>query len=494
MNTQIQESTFNANEVEAIAREDLDFLAALLMPAVFSFLYPPIFKAIWHWLLDAIQTTRAFPQLALGLPRGFAKTTFMKVFVCFCILFTQRKFILVICASAKLAENFTADVVDMLTESNILKVFGDWRVGVEKDTQDLRKFSFRGRTIILAAVGAGTSLRGLNLKHERPDLMIFDDVQTRECADSQIQSEALERWMYGTAMKAKSPRGCMFVFLANMYPTKHSLLKKLKRNPTWLKFIVGGILKDGTSLWEELQPVEQLLQEYENDKSSGHPEIFAAEVLNDEEASMNYLFDVTKMKEYPFAVDDPAAGNFIVIDPSGDKANSDAVSIGYFEIHDTLPVLMSVDEGRYSPGETIRRALTVALRHNCRLIVIESVAYQASLCYWFEFVCNQMGIIGVEAVEIYPGQASKNSRILTMFKSVLAGEIYINPAAMPQVLSQILAFNPLRRDNTDGILDLLTYAPKVIELYSAYIISLGVIGSQDIGSAQVLSLEENCCF
>ena len=64
-------------------------------------------------------------------------------------------------------------------------------------------------------------------------------------------------------MKAKSPEGCMFLFVANMYPTKTSILRKLKSNPTWVKFIAGGILADGTSLWEDLQPIQQLLSEFE---------------------------------------------------------------------------------------------------------------------------------------------------------------------------------------------------------------------------------------
>lgn len=87
--------------------------------------------------------------------------------------------------------------------------------------------------------------------------MIFEDIQTREQADSQIQSENLEKWMVGT-VKTKSPHGCAFIFVANMYPTKWSILRRLKANTNWTKFIAGGILADGTSLWEDLQPIAQL--------------------------------------------------------------------------------------------------------------------------------------------------------------------------------------------------------------------------------------------
>lgn len=496
MNENITEAAFNSQEVHELAKNDLDFLAALAMPTIFQFCFPPVLKAVWQWLLAETFKIRSFPQLALGLPRGFAKTTLIKVYILFCILFTQKKFILIISATATLAENILSDVIDMLEEPNIKKVFGDWKLGVEKDTQSIKKFGFRNRNITLAALGAGTSMRGLNIKNERPDVMIFEDIQTREQADSQIQSENLEKWMVGTAMKAKSPTGCTFIFVANMYPTKWSLLRKLKANPTWVKFIAGGILEDGTSLWEELHPIAQLEKEFQNDLAMGRPEIFYAEVLNDENASSNNLIDLSLLPPLPYTQDDrpPPAGKFIIIDPSGNKSNSDATAIGYFEVHDARPVLTELINERMSPGDTIRNAISLGLRNNCRLIAIESVAYQATLAYWFQFVCEQQGLIGFEAVEIYPGGWSKNARILAMLKSYAAGEIFVDYTCKPQVHLQITQFNPLKTDNTDDVLDLLTYAPKVIEMYGAYLISNDIIMSQEMANIPILAAGSNSPF
>jgi hypothetical protein len=382
----------------------------------------------------------------------------------------------------------------MLDEPNIKKTFGDWKLGIEKDTQSIKKFGFRGRNIILAGLGAGTSLRGLNLKNERPDVMVFEDIQTRECADSAIQSDNLERWMIGTAMKAKSPLGCTFIFVANMYPTKHSLLKKLKNNPEWIKFIAGGILADGTSLWEELQPISQLEAEFKNDLAMGHPEIFYSEVLNDETASANSLIDLSHLPPLPYTDGDVHQGNFIIIDPSANKVTSDNVAIGYFEVYDSYPVLRSLVNKKMSPGDTISAALTLALQHNCRLIAIESVAYQSTLLYWFNFVCQQRGISGIEAVEVHPGGYSKNSRILQMLKSLGSGEIFVAPEVKGEVFLQITQWNPLKKDNIDDVLDLLCYAPKVIELYAPGITAWTTIEDQEFGRIEVISAEENCCF
>lgn len=482
----------SATEVQELAKNDLDFLAALLMPTVFLYFFPPVLKTVWEWLLSYVNQTRAFPQLALGLPRGFAKTTLMKIFIIFCILFTKKKFILIVGSNQTKAENILADVIDMLEEPNVRAVFGDWNLGIEKDTVKQKKFGFRGRTIVLAAIGAEGDVRGLNLKNERPDIMLMDDIQSKECSESEIQSTSLENWMVSTLLKAKSPSGCMFLFVGNMYPSKHSILRKLKNNPTWIKFIAGGILADGTSLWEDLQPIKQLMQEFQNDLAMGHPEAFYAEVLNDETASSNNLINLNKLPECTYQEGDIPAGNFIIIDPANDKANSDDVSIGYFEVHDALPVMMQLTAGKLSPGDTIRTALRYALTHNCALIAVESNAYQYSLLYWFNIVCQQLNIRGIECVPIYSGSRSKNARILTMLKSYIAGEIFIHERCKLQAHAQMIEFKPMRRDNTDGILDLLTYAPRVIAEFGQYVVSMNLMHQQELGELEVL--EHNSPF
>lgn len=489
---EVQELGATAQEVQALAKNDLNFLAALTMPLIFKYEFPPVFLSVWEWLLGYVHQDRIFPQLALGLPRGFGKSTLMKIFLIYCILFTNKKFIAIVAANAKLAENILSDVMDVLEEPNIKAVFGDWKLGVEKDTQSLKKFGFRGRNIMIATVGAEGPIRGLNIKNQRPDVMLFDDIQSKECAESEVQSTSLETWLISTAMKAKSPTGCMFLFVANMYPTKHSLLRKFKASPSWTKFIAGGILADGTSLWEELQPIKQLRAEFQNDLAMGHPNIFFAEVLNDENVSFNNRIDLSKLPPIPYQQGDISAGSFVIIDPANDKVDSDAVAIGYFEVHDTSPVLMQVKAERFSPGDTIREALNFCLTTGCKLIVIEAVAYQFSLKYWFDFICEQKGIVGIEVVPIYPGVTSKNNRILSFFKSYSAGEIYVHPDCRLEVHTEITAFNPMKIDNTDNILDLMTYAPRVMVEFEEFVVAGSVIEQQEFEEVDIP--EYNCCF
>ena len=85
---EVEEVAMNVYDTQQAAKESLDFLAALAMPFVYRFAFPDVFLSVWQWLLHYVFQERTFPQLALGLPRGFSKTTVMKLFVVFCTYFT----------------------------------------------------------------------------------------------------------------------------------------------------------------------------------------------------------------------------------------------------------------------------------------------------------------------------------------------------------------------------------------------------------------------
>lgn len=467
-----QISGYNYDEVIQLAKTDMDFFAGLALPDVYKYTFPGLYLQLWELVTTTFNKPRDFSRIALGLPRGFAKTLVIKLLILYAIQYTPKKFILVLCENEEKGKSILSDVQDMLSEDNIKAVFGDWEVGMESNTLIRKKFSYRGKNIILRCAGAGTGIRGISEKFARPDLIIFDDIQSREDSESVQQSQQLKTWMTGTAMKAKSPEGCTYLFVANMYPTKGSLLRHLKHDPTWIKFIVGGILSDGSSLWEELQPIAQLLEEFRSDLAAGQPEVFYSEVLNDENASVNTALEVSKIPPYPYTEEELSTGSFVVIDPATDKENADFVAIGGFLVIDGRPVLRKVVEARLSPGDTIREAIKICLELNSSLLVIEGTAYQYSLKYWTEQIFTQLGLHGILVLDIYTGKLSKNTRILSMFKQLVPDSesriprLLLHPETRAHVASRITQFNPLRTNNTDNVLDLLSMGMKVMADHS----------------------------
>jgi len=423
----LETASYNRQEVVTLAKQDLDFFASLLMPDTYSLEFPDLHRELWRVLcekvvsIDTASTPQEkFPQIAIGWPRGHAKTTIVKLLADWIIQFTGRHFILLVNSNLTKAQNSLSDVCDMLNEDNVQTLFGDWKTTLEVDRADLKKFSYNGRDRILAALGSGGDPRGLNLKNERPDVIIMDDIQSKENSDSPIQSKALLQWMTSTLSKAKSPHGCIFIYIGNMFSSPGCILKILRSNPNWMSIITGGILANGSSLWPALRSKEELLQELKEDMAMGTPEAFFSEIMNDENSGVTSCFDITKIPAVPFSSEDIIVGSFVIIDIAGDKINSDDTSIMHYSVYEGMkPVCDEIKTGIFSPGDTIKHALQICLSRGTFLIAIESVAYQVSILYWFDVICRQMGIEGIQLVELFPKRRSKNTRILTMFKTLV---------------------------------------------------------------------------
>lgn len=445
-------------------KNSLDFLASLIITDIYAYGYPEALKAIWQMICSTAMDARGKPKYAVGIPRGFSKTIILKLYVVWLILFSDRRFILIICNTASHAENFLADVQDMLSCESITSIFGDWRAGMEKDTLPLKKFNFRGRNIILAGIGSEGSVRGLNIKYRRPDIVLMDDMQNREQAGNPTVAAALFDWMIGTLMKACHPQSCVFIFVGNMYPYEGSILRKLKHSKEWTAFITGAILADGESLWPEHRSIEDLLSELAFDTEQGRPQLFFSEVMNDEDSGTVSGIDVSLIPTVPHHLDPSMAqGGFVIIDPSLGKKTSDDVAIGAFLIFDSIPVLWEVKSDKYDPGACIQTASFLAAKYSIQLIVVEGVAYQATLKFWFDFIFKQLNIQGIEVALISPEGMTKNTRIVTMFKLLLTGKLMLGKDPRSAAIYQITQFNPLKKDNKDDTLDILAYAYKVIE-------------------------------
>jgi hypothetical protein len=488
--------TVNVDPKQAFdnARDNLNFLAAMCLQEDFLFNFPSTFLAIWAFLKSKIHLTRDFSQLALGIPRGFAKTTLIKIWCVFCVLFTEKKFICIISHTEDHAQNIIKDVCGMLSTQNIKSIFGQWNTNIERDRVDCKIFIFRGRRIILAGLGANGSIRGLNVGNARPDVMIFEDFQRKVDSENEELSKKLYNDMYGTFMKAKSPFGCLFIFVANMYPTPGSILKKLKVNKDWTSFIVGGILEDGTSLWEDLQPIRQLLKEYQGDLNAGCPEVFLAEVLNDETAGLKAGIDITKLPPYPWDNDELPTARGIVIDPALDNPTSDYNGIGLVGIYDGVPTLEKVDLGRYSPLQLIKNALIMGFENSCRLITVENANIQKTYLFWFEKICLDHNIEGFTFLPLSIGGGTKNGKIAAALKKWQKKELLVKPEVRPILLNEVIKWNPNKKNNSDTCLDLMVMADKIVEEHGAHMIMPYEHEFSSIGRPTVLEIEENCNF
>lgn len=452
-------------DIRAYAKEDMDFFAGLAAPEDATLSFPNFYTWLWRTLTTLVLSpVKSFEKYAIGLPRGHGKTFVVKLLILYAIIYSKKRYIMVVGANLRKAQDIIDDIADFLNSPNIQEVYGNWRINVERDTQDLKSFTFNGRKVILEAVGYGTALRGSNKKNARPDFIVCDDVQTKECAESIVESSKFAPWFRGTLMKAKSPKGCLFIYIGNMYkdiklidrdpPIYCCMLRNMQLSTEWTSFIVGAILADGGALWEELHSREDLLAEFEGDFAAGQAETFFAEVLNDPQTTTSFYIDVTKVGKREPNPDELHQGNYIVIDPATSKATPDQVVIGYNEIFDNIPVCQSMIVDKLSAPDIVMETIKLALEKQCSLIVVEANAYQYSLVEWFEFFFGQMSINGIHVEPLYTRGVSKNSRILAFFKSLVNKEYLLASKVYNRFIHQATTFDPKITNNVDDILDM----------------------------------------
>lgn len=509
-NNILQPTAVNSADAIKNAEADMNFLAMLCLFDVMQYMFPKEFVTMWQLLKSKVHLTRDFSKVALGIPRGFAKTTFAKLFIVYCVLFSNKKFVLVVAFAEEHAISIISDVIKMISGPNIRSLFGDWDTNVETNQKHLKIFKFRGKTMILKAVGAKGGIRGVNEEHNRPDFILLEDFQKKSESEDDDLSKKLYEELIGTIMKTKSPFGCLYLYVANMYPTTGSILKRLKDNPDWLTFIVGGILADGTSLWEELHPIDQLINEYLGDLKAGCPQVFLAEVLNDETAGIKAGIDITQLPKFPFDNDELPQGRAVVIDPSLDNATSDYNGIGLVGIYDGLATLEKVILGKFNPLDLIKKALLLAFESGTRLICVEAVAYQASLLFWFEKTCTDNGIEGFIFMPLKIGGGSKNAKILLALRKWAGTEqlkdregkattkkepsLYVKEEVRPLIINEIIKFQPNKKNNQDTCLDLLTFCDRVVEQYRDLMYMPYEAEVQMAAGAAPRELEDNCTF
>lgn len=444
---------------------DLDLWASFCLPHVSSLKFPKFYHTVWalmrNKLIELLRLQDVIYRFALGLPRGHAKTTFLKLLIANCLVFKIRDFPLVVGSNERLAERVVADVVDILDSPNVVAVFGSFSPGLTKDTQSLKMGWYRGREVVLAAIGAGTSTRGINIYNMRPDLVAMDDMQSRENAESPAERSSLERWAVATLFKVVAPRGAFLFYIGNMY-NEECMLYKFQQSLQWVTLVTGAFLADGTVLWPEHKSAAVLREEWQHDVSLGMGDIFYAEVQNDPKSvSMSLLQGGTlKMVEKPEYFD----ATFITVDPSGMKKHSDTNAIIVHGVQSEVGYVLDADDKQRIPIDVVRKIIEFAVRYQVSVIGIESVAYQGTLMFWIDFVREQMGLEDFPfIIELSAWGRNKELRINSWVQAAMSGMYHIcGDHAFGLILREALSYRFGAGDNKDNVLDAAAYGLDVI--------------------------------
>lgn len=461
--TQISTSLLEAYER---GQKDINFFASVAMPTVSVFALPAFYLLVWQILTFRKEKDLGkLLRFALGLPRGHAKTTFIKILICWLIVYDKASFILIVCSNSDLAEKLLGDIHDILKSPNMVAIYGDWEAGLATDSADTKKAAYHGRSVNLVARGWSAGIRGLNLQNERPDVIFCDDVQTRANDESPTDSAKLLHELVGTVFKAIAPHGNrLIIYVGNMY-SEECLLYKFKKSPSWVSMITGAILENGQPLWPELFSLEELMESYYHDEDLGLAHVWFAEVMNDPKSSAISLLPHPIPPSDLEEILDPD-GAFLTIDPAGFRKASDDNVIAAHLKFDNKGYVVETKKGIMDPQELIKEAILLAIKYGCTLIGVESVAYQQTLCFWLSYFIKQFNISGITVVELSPHGRSKESRIRQFVAELYKQNYYLmDPATRRDYVWQGSMYKIGKKDNKDDLLDAIAYGLDIRNEY-----------------------------
>jgi hypothetical protein len=444
---------------------DFNFFASLMVPTIMEFAFPEFYIGIFHMLRN--RTPKQIGRIlrfALGLPRGHAKTTFVKILIAWLIVYDKISFAAVICANDELAEALISDVNDMLCSDNCTTIYGDWKRQLLIDNAGTKTALFHDRNIILKAKGAGSSIRGLNVKHRRPDLIFCDDAQTKECDDSPTERIKFRKWLVAT-FKIIAPRGDrLIIYVGNMY-SEECLLFQFKKNSSWVSFVTGAILANGQPLWPELHSLEELMESYFHDEELGEADVWFAEVMNEPiSRATSLLMDSLPANPHNEEQIEPD-GVFITIDPAGFRKTSDDNVIVVHYVYDGKGMVADIDAGIKDPEQLIIRALELAFLHGASLIGIEDVGYQQTLLFWITKYLEAHKVTGIDIVPLKPSGRAKEARIRLFIAELYAENYYLFSTVRAAFIWQAMKYKLGMKDNKDDLLDACAYGLDVRTQY-----------------------------
>ena len=475
-------------EIYERGKVDINFFAALLLPTVMVSPLPAFYAAIFHVLVNrSPEQIGKILRFALGLPRAHAKTTFIKILICWLIAYDKYSFIAVICATDDLAQNLIDDISEALGSPNMEEVYGKWRQQLSTDNKEEKKALYHNRAIIIKAKGAGSSLRGLNIKHKRPDLIFFDDAQTKECDDSPTERDKFRRWLVA-AFKLIAPitqtPNRLIIYVGNMY-SDECILYQLKENRSWVSLITGAILENGEPLWPELHPLDELMESYFHDEELGEADVWFAEVMNDPISRATSLLHEALVSS-PLEPHDIPDGVFLTIDPAGFRNVSDDNVIAVHYVHEGKGHVAELDAGIKDPEQLIIRSLQLAIQHGASLIGVEDVGYQQTLLFWFSKYVNEWKVAGIEIVPLKPKNRSKESRIRLFVAELYARNYYLCESVKATYVWQAMKYKIGKKENKDDILDCVAYGLDVRNEYWHLVKNMKSAGRWLVHDAKVI--------
>lgn len=426
-------------------------------------------------------TNTAMQRVLLAIPRDHAKTTLSKLSVPWYFLFTNHRFCAYLSNTNAIAKNACKDIIAYFNSPNFQAVFGKIQITKASETDSLWQFDLpmengRVKHCILRAVGADQQVRGLNIDNQRPDITIIDDVEDLENTGSETLQKKLDKWIFGTFLKALARRK-KIIWLGNMLQ-KTSLLARLSIRPNWNPVVFGALVKDTTTgvlrpLWPERWPLQELIEDFQEYVDLGLTETWMCEMMNMPGHGTDG-FTQEQLYYLPPPGADEIQAAWLALDPAfGENAHNDDSS---WTVHvlpkDGPPMVVEHMTGKFNENELFEHGLRLAHKWNAWVWGIEAVAAQRVLIPFFTLLLATKLLSGrVEMIPLMAGKGDPKISRIRAFVGLMAKKEYAIYEGAIEITTQALNYNMKKKSNKDDLLDSCAHGSTMLMQYEGLLIT-----------------------
>lgn len=181
--------------------------------------------------------------------------------------------------------------IELETNDILLELYGDQ----EGERWSEQQFSLKNGPIY-SAIGAGQSVRGLNVRNIRPNYLMVDDLYDEEDIYNPESTQKKSRWFWGSLYPARAKSRRCAIHVQGTAINPYDLLEELKTRPGVVSKSFKAIEDEekGIVLWPELNTLESL----KRDRVLMGPIIFAREMQNERIDDTTTILKRSKWKYY----------------------------------------------------------------------------------------------------------------------------------------------------------------------------------------------------
>lgn len=271
--------------------------------------------------------------------------------------------ILLISATGALAESWLNKIkLELETNKNLISRYGNLR-GRKWSSEQITLTN--GSTV--TSKGLGYQIRGFGY-----DLILPDDLETKEMVRSETQRQQFEDWFRSDLLGRAEP-GCQIIW-DGTFLNQTCFIRKAFKNlvngfETWQKKIFYALDDNGKSTWEDRWSTDNL----EKQRNEMGWRAFQAEKMNNPQGSENQVFQEDWLRYYEKA---PTGQLAIAIgfDPNEAKtevADYGAIQVWGKDLEDNY-YLLDYNRGRWGMFDGIRALVDIDKKWKSRACIVES--------------------------------------------------------------------------------------------------------------------------